>query len=163
MKVNSLAIYPGTFDPPTFGHLDLLKRALRLFSRVIMAVSARSHKTPLFSPEERVDMARRLMPDEPALEVELFDGLLMNYARRRGARAVVRGVRAFSDFEYEFQMALTNRKLAPDIETIFLMPAETYSYVSSSVVREVASLGGDTSLFVPPLVHQALQRKLNDN
>ncbi len=161
--MRSLAIYPGTFDPLTLGHLDLLRRALRLFERVVMAVSAGGHKNPLFSVGERVAMARELLPEMPTLEVEPFDGLLMDYARRRGARAVIRGVRAFSDFEYEFQMALTNRKLAPDIETIFLMPAETYSYVSSSTVREVASLGGDTSLFVPDFVHRALQRKFHDD
>ena len=154
----NLAIYPGTFDPLTLGHLDLLNRALRLFDRVILAVSAGTHKQPLFTLQERLDMARELLPQYHGLEVESFDGLLMDFAR--AACAVVRGVRAFSDFEYEFQMALTNRKLAPNIETIFLMPNETYSYVSSSVVREIASLGGDTSLFVPEFVQHALQNKI---
>lgn len=160
--MHGLAIYPGTFDPLTLGHLDLLRRALRLFERVVIAVSVGTHKTPMFTLAERVAMARELMSEMPTLEVEPFDGLLMDYARRRGARAVIRGVRAFSDFEYEFQMALTNRKLEPNIETIFLMPAETYSYVSSSTVREIAILGGDTSLFVPDFVQSALQRKTHD-
>jgi pantetheine-phosphate adenylyltransferase len=146
----------------TFGHLDLLRRALRLFERVVIAVSIGTHKNPMFTLDERVAMARELLPEMPTLEVEPFEGLLMDYARRRGARAVIRGVRAFSDFEYEFQMALTNRKLEPNVETIFLMPAETYSYVSSSTVREIAVLGGDTSLFVPEFVQNALQRKIHD-
>jgi pantetheine-phosphate adenylyltransferase len=160
--LRGLAIYPGTFDPLTFGHLDLLRRALRLFERVVIAVSIGTHKNPMFTLDERVAMARELLPEMPTLEVEPFEGLLMDYARRRGARAVIRGVRAFSDFEYEFQMALTNRKLEPNVETIFLMPAETYSYVSSSTVREIAVLGGDTSLFVPEFVQNALQRKIHD-
>ncbi|MGI6086568.1 MAG: pantetheine-phosphate adenylyltransferase [Kiritimatiellia bacterium] len=160
--MRGLAIYPGTFDPLTFGHLDLLRRALRLFERVVIAVSIGTHKNPMFTLDERVAMARELLPEMPTLEVEPFEGLLMDYARRRGARAVIRGVRAFSDFEYEFQMALTNRKLEPNVETIFLMPAETYSYVSSSTVREIAVLGGDTSLFVPEFVQNALQRKIHD-
>ncbi len=148
----------------TLGHLDLLRRALRLFERVVMAVSAGGHKNPLFSVGERVAMARELLPEMPTLEVEPFDGLLMDYARRRGARAVIRGVRAFSDFEYEFHDGPDHRKLAaPTLKPSSLMPAETYSYVSSSTVREVAALGGDTSLFVPDFVHRALQRKFHDD
>ncbi len=161
--MRDLAIYPGTFDPLTLGHIDLLRRALRLFRRVVLAVSVSTHKQPLFSLDERIAMARRLQAEMPNVEVESFQGLLVDYARRKKAAAVVRGIRAFSDFEYEFQMALTNRKLAPDIETIFLMPAETYSYISSSIVREVAMLRGDTSRFVPPFVQKELERKVNDN
>ncbi|MCA1808621.1 MAG: pantetheine-phosphate adenylyltransferase [Kiritimatiellia bacterium] len=157
--MRSLAIYPGTFDPLTLGHVDLLQRGLCLFDKVILAVSPGRHKEPLFTLDERLDMARRLAHDMPGVEVDSFDGLLVDYARQRRAGAIIRGVRAFSDFEYEFQMALTNRRLAPDIETIFLMPNETYSYISSSLVREVARLGGDTGSFVPDFVQCALRGK----
>ncbi len=155
-----LAVYPGTFDPLTFGHTDLINRAARLFDRLILAISAQSRKEPLFSIEERLDMAHRLVGGIPNVQVERFDGLLVDYVRSTGACAVIRGMRAFSDFEYEFQMALTNRKLAPDLETLFLMPKEEYSYISSSIVREIALLGGDTSAFAPPLVCDALRKKL---
>ena len=154
------AIYAGTFDPITLGHLDLVERAAKLFDRLVIAVAAYSRKSLLFSAEERVAMVREVTKKFPNVEVESFDGLLMNYARSKGIHVVVRGLRAFSDFEFEFQMALTNRKMAPDIETIFLMPNEDYSYVSSSTVREVAQFGGDVSNFVAKSVQQALAAKL---
>jgi pantetheine-phosphate adenylyltransferase len=154
------AIYAGTFDPITLGHLDLVERAAKLFDRLVISVAAYSRKSLLFSAEERVAMVREVTKKFPNVEVESFDGLLMNYARAKGIHVVVRGLRAFSDFEFEFQMALTNRKMAPDIETIFLMPNEDYSYVSSSTVREVAQFGGDVSNFVAKPVQQALAAKL---
>jgi pantetheine-phosphate adenylyltransferase len=156
-----LAIYPGTFDPLTFGHADLIYRAARLFDKLILAVSAHSRKAPLFSIEERLEMAKRLVKDIPNASVERFDGLLADYVRSTGACAVVRGLRAFSDFEYEFQMALTNRKLAPELETLFLMPKEEFSYISSSIVREISQLGGDTSTFAPDFVCEALKLKFS--
>lgn len=158
--MNEIAIYPGTFDPLTFGHVDLIKRAARLFGRIVVAVSAGSHKKALFTSDERLAMVRKLAEQMPKLEAEIFDGLLVDYVHRKGARVIIRGIRAFSDFEYEFQMALTNRQMAADIETLFMMPKDNYSYISSSVVREVASLGGDTSKFVPDFVQQELNRKL---
>lgn len=154
-----VAIYPGSFDPLTFGHADLVHRAARLFDRLILAISMNARKSPLFSIEERMEMGRKLVRGIPNVEVDCFDGLLVEYARRKGACTVLRGIRAFSDFEYEFQMALTNRQLAPDLETLFMMPKEIYSYVSSSVVREIAELGGDTSQFAPDFVCDALDRK----
>ena len=154
------AIYAGTFDPMTLGHLDLVERAAKLFERLVIAVTAQSRKSLLFNAEERVAMVREVTKKYPNVEVESFEGLLMDYARSKGIHVVVRGLRAFSDFEFEFQMALTNRKMAPDIETIFLMPNEDYSYVSSSTVREVAQFGGDVSNFVAPPVQRALAKKL---
>ena len=154
------AIYAGTFDPITLGHLDLVERAAKLFDRLVIAVAVHSRKAVLFEVEERVAMVREVSKKFPNVEVESFDGLLVKYARKRGIHVVVRGIRAFSDFEFEFQMALTNRKMAPDIETIFLMPNEDYSYVSSSTVREVAQLGGDTGNFVAKPVQKALETKL---
>jgi len=157
--MKKLAVYPGTFDPLTLGHVDLVHRAARLFDRLILAVAVGAGKGPLFSIEERMAMANSLAGTMPNVEAVQFNGLLVNYVRQIGARVIIRGLRAFSDFEYEFQMALTNRKMAPDVEVLFLMPRESYSYISSSVVREIASLGGDTSKFVPPFVHAALQKK----
>ncbi len=154
------AIYAGTFDPLTRGHMDLIERAAKIVDRLVVAVAVHSRKTALFTVNERLAMARAVCKRWPNVEVDSFDGLLVQYARRKGIHVLVRGLRAFSDFEFEFQMALTNRKLAPDIETIFLMPNEDYSYVSSSTVREVAQFGGDTSDFVAPLVEQALKKKL---
>ena len=154
------AIYPGTFDPLTLGHLDVIHRASLIFDRLIVAVAEAPKKTALFSLDERLRMAREAVTNLKGVEVVSFRGLLVDFARKSQAGVLVRGLRAFSDFEYEFQMALSNRKLAPDIETMFLMTSETYSYVSSSVVREVAELGGDSSELVPPNVQAALVRKL---
>ncbi len=154
------AIYAGTFDPMTLGHLDLVKRAAKIFDRLVIAVAVHSRKKVLFEAKERVAMVKAVVGKFPNVEVESFNGLLVQYARKKGIHVVVRGLRAFSDFEFEFQMALTNRKLAPDIETIFLMPNEDYSYVSSSTVREVAQLGGDVGNFVARPVQRALARRL---
>lgn len=153
------AIYAGTFDPITRGHLDVIRRAAQIFDRLIVAVAERSRKSILFTAAERVAMARAVVRPIRNVEVDSFDGLLVDYARRKGVRILIRGLRAFSDFEFEFQMTLTNRKLAPDVETLFLMPSEEYSYVSSSTVREVAAFGGSTANFVPPPVRKALKRR----
>jgi len=153
------AIYAGTFDPITLGHLDLIARAAKIFDKLILAVSEYSRKQTLFSLKERVAMARRIARKFKNVEVDSFGGLLVDYAKARKVRVLIRGIRAFSDFEFEFQMALTNRKLAPEIETLFLMPNEDFSYLSSSTVREVAMLGGDTRDFVVPIVEQELEAK----
>lgn len=158
--MKDLAIYPGTFDPLTLGHVDLIKRAARLFGHIIIAISAKPRKATFFTAEERLTMARRLCAQIPKVEAEIFDGLLVDYIRKKGAHVIIRGLRAFSDFEYEFQMALTNRQMAPDIETLFMMTKESYSFLSSSVVREVAALGGDTSTFVPDFVQCKLREKM---
>ena len=154
------AVYAGTFDPITFGHLDVAARAAHVFDHLTLAVAEDPRKTLLFSVEERLELARTSVAGLANVEVVPFGGLLVNWARNRGIHTLIRGLRAFSDFEYEFQMALTNRKLAPDIETMFLMPNEDFSYVSSSMVREIAALGGDVDKFVPPAVAAALKRKL---
>jgi pantetheine-phosphate adenylyltransferase len=146
------AIYAGTFDPITLGHLDLIQRAAHSFDRVIVAVSRNSRRETMFSGEERLEMIREVVTDMETVEAVLFDGLLIDFARERQINVLIRGLRAYSDFEYEFQMALTNRKLAPEVETLFLMPKEIYSYLSSSIVREVAELRGDLSDFVPSCV-----------
>ena len=156
----SRAVYAGTFDPMTFGHLDVAARAAHVFEHLTLAVAEDPRKTLLFSVEERLDLARTSVAGLVNVEVVPFGGLLVNWARNRGIHTLIRGLRAFSDFEYEFQMALTNRKLAPDIETMFLMPNEDFSYVSSSMVREIAALGGDVDKFVPAAVAAALKRKL---
>lgn len=155
----SSAVYPGTFDPFTRGHLDLVERALRLFPRVIVAVADNPQKSPLFTVEERKAIIREATGHLAGVEVDAFHDLLVNYARSRGARAVVRGLRAVSDFEFEFQMALMNRKLADSIETVFLMPHEAYSYLSSRLVKEVASLGGHVDELVPPLAARLLKER----
>ncbi len=157
--MNQAAIYAGTFDPITFGHMDVIERAARIFPRLILAVASQSRKQPLFTVEERMAMARESLAGLPKVEVDSFGGLLVEYARRKGVRVLIRGLRAFSDFEFEFQMALTNRKLAPDIETLFLMPSEEFSYVSSSTVREVAEFGGSPGDFVPDPVLRALRAR----
>ena len=157
----SSIVYPGTFDPLTMGHFDLLERACGLFDNVILAVSANSYKAgSMFTCEERVAMAREVAAELKNVTVEVMDGLLVDFMREHRARVVLRGLRAYSDFEYEFQMALTNRKLAPEIETIFMMPKEDHSYVSSSTVREVARYAGDTSLFVPAAVQRYIERRV---
>lgn len=161
MHKPNLIVYPGTFDPLTLGHLDLLERACGLFDRVVLAISANTTKAGwMFPAHERLAMAREVVAEMPNVTVEIMDGLLVDFMRHRGARVVLRGLRAYSDFEYEFQMALTNRKLAPEIETLFMMPKEDHSYVSSSTVREVARYAGDTSLFVPPAVQRYIERKV---
>jgi pantetheine-phosphate adenylyltransferase len=154
------AVYAGTFDPVTYGHLDVAERAAHVFDHLTLAVAEDPRKTLLFSVAERLELAQGSVAHLPNVEVVPFGGLLVDWARARGIQTLIRGLRAFSDFEYEFQMALTNRKLAPDMETLFLMPNEDYSYVSSSMVREIAALGGDVEKFVPPPVAAALKRKL---
>jgi pantetheine-phosphate adenylyltransferase len=157
--MQTTAIYPGTFDPITNGHLDVIERSARLFDRLIVALLRNADKAPLLTLEERQEVARRVVEPYPNVSVESFDGLLVDYCRARGARAIVRGLRALSDFEYEFQMALMNRRLEPGVETVFMMPSEAYSYVSSRLVKEVAQLGGDVSGLVPPAVLPLLRRK----
>lgn len=150
------AIYPGTFDPITNGHIDIIERAANLFNHVIIAVAENAYKSPRFSLEMRVMLAKELLAHLPNVEVAGFNSLLVKFADERGATVILRGLRAVSDFEYEFQLASMNRRIAPHIETVFLTPAEKYSYISSTLVREIASLGGDVSQFVPPKVAQAL-------
>ncbi len=153
------AIYPGSFDPITNGHLDVAARAARLFDRVILAVARNSSKSGLFELDQRVGLIQQAIADLPGVEVSQFEGLLVNYARSIGAGTVIRGLRAVSDFEYEFQMALMNRQLAPGVETIFLMPRQEYTYLSSRLVKEVAGLGGAIEDFVPVAVADALRRR----
>jgi len=154
-------VYPGTFDPITNGHTDIIARATRLFDRVVLAVAANPGKQPVFSLDERVAMARAAIEGVPRVEIVPFRTLLMDFVRAQGAQAVLRGLRAVSDFEYEFQLASMNRRLAPEIETLFLTPAEQYAYISSSLVREIAALGGDVSEFVHPVVQRALRSRYN--
>jgi pantetheine-phosphate adenylyltransferase len=157
--MTGIAVYPGSFDPVTRGHEDLIRRARRFADRLIVAVAVNPAKHPLFTLDERVALIRRVV-DDPAIDVRAFDGLLAEFARTAGATLIVRGLRAISDFEYEFQMALMNRNLAPGIETVFLVPAFDLTYLSSSLVREVARFGGDVSSLVHPVVQQALKQKL---
>ncbi len=154
-----IALYPGSFDPPTRGHEDLIRRSLALADRVVVAVAANSAKQPLFSVEERLGMLRAAIGADPRISVETFEGLLADFAKQAGASVVVRGLRAVSDFEYEFQMALMNRQLHPSLETVFLVPAVDLTYLSSSLVREVARYGGDVSALVHPAVAEALARR----
>lgn len=154
-----IVVYPGTFDPITNGHVDLVERACRLFDRVILAIASSERKGPLFSLRERIDLAQAALSHVDNVEVRGFDYLLVNFVRDRGACGVVRGLRAVSDFEYEFQLANMNRALAPDVESVFLTPSEKLSYISSSLVREIASLNGDISPFVPAVVATALKSK----
>ena len=144
------AVYPGTFDPITNGHLDIITRGLRLFDEILVAILENPEKEPLFPVGERIEVLKAAVGRLPNVRVESFDGLLIEYARSRGAQVIVRGLRALSDFEYEFQMALMNQRLAPDIHTVFMMPSEAYSYVSSRLVKEVVRLGGDVTGLVPP-------------
>jgi pantetheine-phosphate adenylyltransferase len=153
-------IYPGSFDPLTNGHLDVIRRAARLFDRVVVAVAENDSKHPLFTLAERTALVARTVRTLPKVETDAFDGLLVEYAARRKACAVIRGLRAVSDFEFEFQLALMNRKLNENIETIFMMPKDTYTFLSSRIVKEIARLGGDVSAFVPPHVQKALAKKL---
>ena len=155
------AIYPGTFDPMTLGHQDLMRRASRLFSRLIVAVAAGHHKRTMFTLEERLEIAQELAQPYGNVEVVAFRGLLRNFVVENGGKVVVRGLRAVSDFEYEFQMAGMNRQLMPEVETLFLTPSDQYQFVSGTFVREIAVLGGDVSKFVAPSVLERLQRRVN--
>lgn len=154
-----VAICPGSFDPLTLGHVDIIRRAARMFDRIVVSVLENTEKTPLFGVEERLDLIRATFRDEPRVEAAAFSGLLVDYARRSGAGAIVRGIRALSDFEYEFQMALMNRRLAPGVETVFLTPAEEFFYVSSRLIKEIAALSGDVSGLVPDPVAVGLREK----
>jgi pantetheine-phosphate adenylyltransferase len=156
---NVLAIYPGSFDPVTNGHLDLIERGTKIFDRLIVAILKNSEKDPLFTTAERVEMLREVTKPWDNVEVDLFDGLLVQYAVQRKAQVILRGIRAISDYEYELQMALMNRRLESHIETVFMMPAETYSYLSSSLVREISDLGGSIKGLVPPIVEERLRIK----
>ncbi len=155
------AIYPGSFDPPTNGHLDLIERGSHIFDELVVAILRNAEKTPLFSVGERRGMLDQLTSDFKNVRVDVFDGLTVDYAAKAKASAVLRGIRALSDYEYELQMAMMNRKLRPDLETVFMMPAEQYSYLSSRLVREVARLGGDISGLVPEIVERRLKEKLD--
>lgn len=155
-----LAIYPGSFDPVTNGHLDLIDRGAKLFDRLVVAVLQNLEKDPLFSVAERVEMLREVTRPWANVEVDVFDGLLVGYARQRSAQVLLRGIRAISDYEYELQMAMMNRKLEPNIETVFMMPSVKYSYLSSRLVREVARLGGPLKDLVPPLVEERMRAKV---
>jgi pantetheine-phosphate adenylyltransferase len=156
----TLAIYPGSFDPLTNGHVDIIERGARLFDRIVVAILLNAEKSPLFTTDERVDIARAVFGSLPNVEVDTFDGLLVDYVERRRAQVIVRGLRAVSDFEYEFQMALMNRRLNGRIETVFMMPAEQYTYTSSRLIKEVFSLGGRVHGLVPELVEQRLREKV---
>ena len=161
MQKDVLAVYPGTFDPITLGHEDVVRRATQLFGRVIVAVAAGHHKNTLFSVDERLAMVRESVQDYPQVEVESFAGLLRDFVVQRGGKAMVRGLRAVTDFDYEFQLAGMNRTLMPEVETVFLTPSDKYQFISSSFVREIATLGGEVEKFVSPLVLERLMRKVS--
>ena len=154
-----LAVYPGSFDPLTNGHVDIIARGARLFDRVVVAILLNPGKQPLFSVEERITIVKEVFKDTPNVEVDTFSGLLVEYAKRRQANVIVRGLRAVADFEYELQMALMNRHLSADLETVFMMPAEQYTYVSSRLIKEIAALGGSLTGLVPESVEARLQRR----
>ena len=154
-------IYPGSFDPVTYGHLDIIKRAIKVFDKVIVAVAHDAEKEPLLDVSERVELLKRAVKGIREVEVDDFKGLVVDYVKKRKASVVIRGLRMISDFEYEFQMALTNRKLASDIETIFMMPSESYSYLSSKLIKEAASLGANLKGFVPGFVEKKIKKKLD--
>ncbi|HNR35454.1 MAG TPA: pantetheine-phosphate adenylyltransferase [Candidatus Hydrogenedentes bacterium] len=156
---NRLAVYPGSFDPPTFGHLDLIYRAARIFPRLVVAVATNNEKQCLFTVAERIEMLQAITRDMPTVEIDSFTGLTAEFARKRAAVAIVRGLRAISDFEYEHGMAVTNQKLNPEVDTVCLMPSEPYLFLSSRVVKEVARLGGDVSHAVPPIVLERLRQR----
>lgn len=161
--MNGVAVYPGTFDPFTVGHEDLVRRASRLFDRVVVGVAESRSKRPYFSLDERVEMGREALAPYPNVEVQGFDGLLMDFIRKNSAHVIVRGLRAVSDFEYEFQLAGMNRNLYPDVETVFLTPAEQFMFISATMVREIALLGGNVSKFVQPSVVKRLEQKICSN
>ena len=157
--MSTLAVYPGSFDPLTNGHVDIITRGARLFDRIVVAILVNSEKAPLFSMAERVEIARAVFKEYANVEVDTFDGLLVDYVERRKARVIVRGLRAISDFEFEFQLALMNRRLNSEIETVFMMPAEQYSYISSRLIKEVFALGGRVHGLVPDMVEARLRDK----
>lgn len=161
--MNGVAVYPGTFDPFTIGHEDLVRRAAKLFNRVVVGVAESRSKRPCFTLEERVQMGREVLAPYANVEVQGFDGLLMNFIRKNSAQVIVRGLRAVSDFEYEFQLAGMNRNLYPDVETVFLTPAEQFMFISATMVREIALLGGNVSKFVQPSVAERLRQKICSN
>jgi pantetheine-phosphate adenylyltransferase len=161
VKMKQIAIYPGTFDPITNGHLDIIERAGKLFDKVIVAVASNTSKAPLFSMEERKNMILEAVKGIDGVEVDVFSGLIVEYCHQRGATALIRGLRAVSDFEYEFQMALLNRKIGKDVESVFLMPKEKYTYLSSSMIKEIAAFGGDVKDFVPKNVKNELINKFD--
>ncbi|MFO1401764.1 MAG: pantetheine-phosphate adenylyltransferase [Steroidobacteraceae bacterium] len=158
--MNRSAVYPGTFDPITRGHEDLVRRAATIFDRVVVAIAANPGKAPLFSVEERVDLARRVLADIPGVEVQSYAGLTVDFARQHDIAVIVRGLRAVSDFEFEFQLSNMTRHISPGVETVFLTPKEQFTFVSSTLVREIATLGGDVSEFVHPLVQAAFRGKV---
>jgi pantetheine-phosphate adenylyltransferase len=158
--MSTKVIYPGTFDPITNGHIDIIERASKIYDKVIVAVAQNDPKEPLFSLLERVQMLKRAVVKIKGVKVESFEGLLINYVRQKKVNVVIRGLRMISDFEYEFQMALMNRKIASDIETIFMMPSANYSYLSSKLIKEAAKLGADISVFVPSFVEKAVRKKM---
>ena len=160
MKRSRIAVYPGTFDPVTYGHIDIIKRAARIYDKVIVAVAHNEEKSPLFSVEERVFMLKDSVRPLKNVVVDDFNGLVVDYVKSKGSRVMIRGLRMISDFESEFQMALTNRKLSEDIETIFMMPNESYSYISSKLMKEAAGLGADVKNFIPKKVQALLNSKL---
>lgn len=153
-------IYPGTFDPVTYGHIDLIKRSLKIFEKIYIAVALNENKNPLFTANERLKLIEGSLENTENLELETFSGLLIDYACEKEVPLVLRGIRAFADFEYEFQMALTNRKIKKEVDTIFMMPDEQYSYISSRMIKEICRMGGEVTAFVPPLVEEALKKKL---
>jgi pantetheine-phosphate adenylyltransferase len=157
--MSTLAVYPGSFDPLTNGHVDIISRGTRMFDRVIVAILVNAEKAPLFSMDERIEITRAVFKEHPNVEIDTFDGLLVDYVERRRAQVIVRGLRAVSDFEFEFQMALMNQRLNPRIETVFMMPAEQYTYISSRLIKEVFSLGGRVHGLVPELVEERLRGK----
>ena len=158
-SIQRLAIYPGTFDPFTNGHMDIVERSIRLFDGLIVAVANNPSKKPLFSVEERIELIRASIPESLSVTVESFEGLLVDYVERRSGAVIIRGLRAVSDFEYELQMALVNRRLKPNVDTIFKMPSEEYTFLTSTAVKEIVSLGGSVCGLVPPVVERALRKK----
>ncbi|MEN9781392.1 MAG: Dephospho-CoA pyrophosphorylase [Pseudomonadota bacterium] len=160
MSRNVIAVYPGTFDPMTLGHEDVVRRTAQLFDKVIVGVAVAHHKRTMFSLQERMDMVRELVKPYPQVSVEPLEGLVRDFVVQRGGKAMVRGLRAVTDFDYEFQLAGMNRALAPDVETVFLTPGDHYQFISSTLVREIATLGGEVDKFVSPLVVQRLREKL---
>ena len=156
------AVYPGTFDPMTMGHVDLVKRASKLFDSVIIAIASSDSKKPMFTLEERIAIGNKIFADDPKVEVVGFSGLLVNFAKENDANILIRGLRVVADFEYEFQLANMNRAMSPDIESVFLTPKEEYSYISSSLVKEIATMGGEVDRFVDPVTLEALNQKINN-